>query len=278
MVRLSLHRHVPLLVATGAFAIGCGPALLGQGDTDSEPTSSTTDSPTEPTDPSTPTTPTDPSDPTVNPSVPTTDPTDPTGPIPTDGPPQLIAAQVLDAFVVELFFNEPIAQLGAVDTAKFRLSAAWTAPQYYYGTGTWYSDLGRWNGEEVCMEYCYGDDYGYGESGDNCNEWCYTPAGPDVKVQSVTNHNYYSDRVLLALDQPITANLCKQIRQREEDGADVAAMFLHYSNNGVGITDTDNEQLDAIAEHWVLLSNQDYSYQPEPFPFMNPFVPISCPF
>lgn len=276
MVRLSLHRHVPLLVATGALAaIGCGPALLGTGETDSgDPTTSTD---TEPTDPTVATMTTDPSDPTVQPTtVNPSDPTDPTGPIPTDGPPQLIAAQVLDAFVVELFFNEPIAPLGAVDTAKFRLSAAWSSPQYYYGNGTWYSDLGRWNGEEVCMEYCYGSEYG--DSGEYCNEWCYTPPGPDVHVQSITNHNYYSDRVLLALDQPITANLCEQIRQRAIDGADTSAIFLHYSNNGAGIVDTDGEQLDAIAEHWVLLSNQDYSYQPEPFPFMSPFIPIECPF
>lgn len=272
MVRLSLHRHVPLLLATGA--LGCGPAILGfdTDGTDTEPTGTSSDPTANPTVPN----PSDPSDPTVQPTVdPTVDPSDPTvdptGTVPHPGPPQLIDAIVLDAFTVELFFSEPIATIGAIDTAKFRMSASFS--NAYYSDATWYSDLGRWNGEEICHEYCYGGDSGP----DECYEWCYTPAGPNVHVQSIVN-GAYADRALIYLDQPITSNLCKQLQDRVENGADVAALFLHYSNNGQGITDTDGEQLDAIAEHWVLLTNQYYSYQPGTFPSMNPFIPIPCPF
>lgn len=275
MVRLSLQRHVPLLVATGTLALGCGPVLLGPENTDGTETDPTGSSnPSDPSgNPSDPTsTPTDPSDPTVNPTDPTVDPTvDPTGPISQPGPPQLIAAQVLDNLTVELFFSEPIATIGAIDTAKFRLSASFS--NAYYSDATWYSDLGRWNGEEVCNEYCYGE---Y-TTGEECYEWCYTPAGPNVHVQSIVNSGY-TDRVLLTLDQGMTSNLCKQLADRLENGATTAAIFLHYSNNGQGITDLDGEQLDAIAEHWVLLTNQYYSYQQGTFPFMNPFIPIQCPF
>jgi hypothetical protein len=275
MVRLSLHRHVPWLLEAGLIASGvvagtmsgCGRSLLGEEDTDgtdgstSQGGSDPSGSPTSMTDP---TSPTDPSSVTLTTNP--TDPTDPTGPFPMPGPPQLIDARVLDASVVELFFSEPIAPIGSIDPKKFRLSAAFD--NAYYAYGTWYSDLGRWNGNEVCHEYCYGDE---------CYEWCYTPPGPNVQVIAVTNSSY-ADRVLLTLDQPITANVCRQLEQRLDNGADVAALFLHYSNNGQGIVDTDGESLDAIAEHWVLLTNQYYSYQQGAFPFMTPFVPIPCPF
>lgn len=276
MVRLSLHRHVPLLVATGALVLGCGPVLLGPENTDgtdTDPTGNPTEPTGNPSDPtSNPTQPTDPTvDPTVDPSGPSDPTIDPTGE-PQPGPPQLIAAQVLDQFTIELFFSEPIATISAIDTKKFRLSASFS--NAYYSQATWYSDLGRWNGEEVCNEYCYGD---YTEGPENCYEWCYTPAGPNVNVQSVVN-GYYADRVLLTLDQQITPNLCKQLQDRIEQGAETAAIFLHYSNNGQGLTDLDGEQLDAIAEHWVLLTQQYYSYQQGTFPAMNPFIPIACPF
>jgi hypothetical protein len=98
-----------------------------------------------------------------------------------------------------------------------------------------------------------------------------------VHVQSIVN-TAYADRAILALDAPITTNLCKQLADKVEQGASQAAMFLHYSNTGPGITDLDGESLDAIAEHWVLTTNTYYSYQQGTFPFMNPFIPIACPF
>lgn len=272
MVRLSLQRHVPVLVATGALALGCGPRVLGfdTDGSDSDPTGTgdpTTNPSGNPTDPT--------ANPTMDPSTdPSTDPTiDPTGTIPLPGPPLLVDAIVRDAFTVELFFSEPIATIGAIDTNKFRMSAAFSYS--YYSESTRYSDLGRWNGEEQCNEYCYGEDYG--GTGDNCYEWCYTPAGPNVRVQSIVN-SAYADRALMVLDGPITTNLCKQLAKKLEEGAGEAAMFLHYSNNGPGITDLDGESLDAIAEHWVLTTNTYYSYQQGSFPFMNPFIPIACPF
>jgi hypothetical protein len=284
MLRMSLHRHLPLLVATSSLWVGCGRSLLGDTDTGGSDTDGTSD----PSDPS------NPSDPSSDPSVATlettvTDPTvDPTGPEPQPGPPMLVDAVVLDALSVELFFSEPIAGTGGVDPSKFRLSAAFANANYSYGT--FYADIGRWNGVEECHMYCYGDGggpYGEGggsygevggsESGQYCNEWCYTPPGPTVHVVSVVNTGYV-ERVVITLDQPITAGVCKQLQQRLEQGADAAAIFLHYSNNGQGVTDLDGEQLEAIAEHWVLLGTQYYSYQPDFFPAMDPFIPIDCPF
>jgi len=271
------------LAALGVLAApGCGRSIVPFEEDTDDPGDSTE---TDPTDPSgSPTSVTSPTDPTVDPSDPTTvsvtvtDPTDPTGPEPHDGPPQLVAGHFLDAVTLELVFSEPIATIGALDTSKFRLSAA--SAGAYYGDGTSYADLGVWNGEEVCYEYCYGDEYGgdgYGDTGGECYEWCYTQPGPNVHVASLANSGY-AERVIVTLDQLISPQVCERLRERLEQGADAAAIFLHYSNNGPGITDTDNEQLEAIAEHWVLLSNQSYSYQQEYFPFMIPFVPIDCPF
>ncbi|HET6583039.1 MAG TPA: hypothetical protein VFG69_06325 [Nannocystaceae bacterium] len=257
-------------------------------DTD-DPGDTTNSDPSDPTsDPSTVTSPTDPTvDPTVDPTNPSDPTVDPTGPIPQPGPPQLIDAYFLDATHVELVFSEPIAAVGAIDTTKFRLSGA-SHGSYYGGGGTLYADLGVWNGEEVCYEYCYGDTYGEGgfvddgdeaDGGDtgDCNMWCYQMPGPNVKIVSVANSGY-TERVTLQLDQIIKPSVCEQLRNKLDQGSDVAAIFLHYSNNGPGITDTDNEMLEAIAEHWVLLPNQNYSYQQYYFPFMTPFVPIDCPF
>jgi len=107
--------------------LGCGPVLLGPENTDGTDTDPT-GNPTEPTgNPSDPTSkPTEPTDPTVDPTVNPSDPTiDPTGE-PQPGPPQLIAAQILDQFTIELFFSEPIATISAIDTKKFRLSASFS--------------------------------------------------------------------------------------------------------------------------------------------------------
>ena len=75
MVRLSLHRHVPLLLATTSLTLSaCGRSLLGESDTDGESASGETDptgDPSAPTDPSS--SPTDPS------TTASTNPTDPTG-------------------------------------------------------------------------------------------------------------------------------------------------------------------------------------------------------
>ncbi len=258
-------------MATSALALACGPRVLGFEDTDSGSNSDSNDSgdstdsnPSGP-NPSSPSSPTDPS----GPSGPSTDPTDPTGREPLPGPPQLVDARVLDAFSIELFFSEPIADIGAIEPTKFRLSAAHSNTNYQ--EATYYADIGRWNLEEVCNEYCYGPEP------ENCNEYCYSNPGPNVRVQSVTN-SAYSDRVILGIDNGITANVCRQLEQRLENGSTTAALFLHYSNNGAGITDLDGEGLDAIAEHWALLTTQSYSYQQGVFPAMNPFIPIDCPF
>ncbi|MBC8068807.1 MAG: hypothetical protein IAG13_10780 [Deltaproteobacteria bacterium] len=270
---MSLHRHVPLLVATSSLLVGCGRSLLGDTDTDASSDTDSTSDPSDPSGPSDPSTPSGPSDPSVATLDSTvTDPTDPTGPQPMPGPPQLVDATVTGPSTVELFFSEPVSA-AAVDPSKFRLSASFANSSYSsYSYGTSYADLGRWNGVEECHEYCYGS-----EAGEYCNEWCYTPPGPSVHVVAATQGGY-TERVTLTLDVPIGASVCKQLRQRLEQGADTAAIFLHYSNNGQGVIDEDGEQLEAIAEHWVLLGTQYYSYQPDFFPAMDPFIPIDCPF
>ena len=176
---------------------------------------------------------------------------------------------------MELVFNEPLAQLGPVDaTKKFRLSAAFSSP-YSYQASTIYADVGLWNGAEKCYEQCYDYD---GDGEPECHDWCYTPAGPQVHVIAAANTPGYAERARISLDVPIGAGVCKNLQMRLDQGAEAAGIFLHYSNNGLGIADLDGEQLDAIAEHWTLLATQQYSYQQGFFPAMSPFIPIPCPF
>lgn len=252
--------RLPLVVAGGSLVGGCGRPLLAS-DTDVGGSSGddTTDGQA--------TAATGPIDPITG------DDGDPSGPSSQPGPPQLVDATLVDGAHVELVFNEPIAMLGPVDAAKFRLSAAYAVP-YAYQQATRYADPGVWNGVEQCHENCYDYD---GDGEPECYPWCYTPVGPPIRALSVAN-GASPDRVVLEFDQTIGPGVCKALQQRLDQGSEAAAIFLHYSNNGPGIVDLDGDQLDAIAEHWTLLPNQQYSYQQGFFPAMNPFIPIPCPF
>ena len=271
MGRFDFRRGFPRVVTgTSVALLGCGRSLVVDfEDSAGLATDSTTEGATA-TDGS------DTSDSTPNPGPNPGPGPDPVPvPVPLPGPPVLIDARVLDASTIELFFSEPIATTQGVEPSKFRLSASYSRSNYGEAT-TSYGELGRWSGEEVCYENCYGGE-GYGYTGGyDCYDWCYSRPGPDVHVNGVKNSSYI-DRVLLTLDQPISLGVCDHIRERRESGA-IAALFLHYSNNGPGILDYDGEPLDAIAEHWALLAQQDYAYQPGSFPYMNPFIPIDCPF
>jgi hypothetical protein len=207
-------------------------------------------------------------------------------PLPQPGPPMLIDAQFLDNLTVELFFSEPIAPPDGVDPTKFRLSVGVSWAGYYGPYGyTQYLDLGQWNGEEHCEEYCcynYEYCYDYDHDGDYCYEWCYQQPGPPVKIALVQSSGYAS-RARLVLDQGIKTQVCTQIDEWLNNGygeGNIGGIFVHYSNNGsTAIVDSDESlPLDAIAEHWVVLSTQQNLSVQGQFPLMNPFIPIDCPF
>lgn len=292
MLGLRFSRLVHAAIATGSLGMtGCVDRVivdptLGTIDTDGGTDSgsaSDTDSGPDPTDPTSPTT--DPTNPT--------DPTSPTGPGPTTattgpqpmpGPPMLIDAEIIEPNVIELYFSEPMADPSGVDPAKFRLSAAWSRHYSYYGDewgGTYYQEVGRLNGEEVCMEECWCDyyDYDYCYYGpEYCQEWCYTQPGPPVTAIALQLHPVHSSRMLLTIDNAITSSVCRRLDDYA-DFADSVGLFVHYTNNGSpDIDDTDSEQLDAIAEHWTLPPREDWAYMQGDFPAMPMLIPISCPF
>jgi hypothetical protein len=283
---LGLKRTVKVgaALAGGSLVLGgCGRNLVqlddaggtsGTDDTGSSASATATD----------PTMTTSPTDPTVS----TGDPTGTTGePLPQPGPPMLIDARFLDNLTVELFFSEPIVPPDAVDPTKFRLSIGVSWGGYYGPYGyTQYLDIGQWNGDEVCQEYCcynYEYCYDYDGDGDYCYEWCYQQPGPPLKIAQVRGSSGYASRAQLVLDQSIKSQVCEQISDWLDGGygySNIGGIFVHYSNNGAtAIVDSDESlPLDAIAEHWVVLANQQNLSVQGQFPLMNPFIPIDCPF
>jgi hypothetical protein len=210
---------------------------------------------------------------TTSPPPPTTSST--TGPPPLDGPPQLIDAFFLDESTLQLVFSEPIAPTDGVDPAKFRLSLAY-AGGGYYGQTTHYNDIGNWNGEEYCQEYC-GCNFICDTDGYECYEWCYTSQGPLLQVSGMEN-GPAAHQVILSLDHPVKPTVCKVLTDIDMFGYE-GGIFVHYSNNGFpGIVDTQSEPLDAISEHWVLRPSDRWANQQGDFPFMDPYIPIPCPF
>jgi hypothetical protein len=199
-----------------------------------------------------------------------------TGPPPLEGPPQLIDAYFLTEDTLQLVFSEPIAPTDGVDPTKFRLSLAHTSSGYYGESyTTHYNDVGNWNGEEYCYEYC-GCNFICDTEGE-CYEWCYTMQGPILHVSGMEN-GPASHQVVLTLDHPIKPSVCGVLKDIQEYGYD-GGLFVHYSNNGFpGIVDTQSEPLDAIAEHWVLRPHDRWANQQGDFPFMDPYIPIPCPF
>lgn len=258
----SNRRGIGLTGGTLVTLAGCGPLVPYDTDDGGEDTTTGDTSAGPATDGSTPGTVAV----TTTPPPPAT--TTTTGPPPMDGPPQLIDAFFLTQTTLQLVFSEPIAPTTGVDPTKFRLSAAYGGGGYYWD-GTSYQDVGNWNGEEYCQEYC---NY-YGE----CYEWCYTMPGPVLRTSGMEN-GPESHQVTLTLDAPVSAGVCETVKQIAEAGYDTG-LFIHYSNNGFpGIIDTQGEPLDAIAEHWVLRPNDRWADQQGEFPFMDPYIPIPCPF
>jgi hypothetical protein len=210
---------------------------------------------------------------TTSPPPPST--TTSTGPPPLDGPPQLIDAYFLTDTTLQLVFSEPIAPTTGVDPAKFRLSVGYVGSGYYEGYSTNYNDVGNWNGEEYCYEYC-GCNFICDTEGE-CYEYCYTMQGPILHVSGMDN-GPASHQVVLTLDHPVKPGVCGVLKDLEQYGYE-GGLFVHYSNNGFpGIVDTQSEPLDAISEHWVLRPNDRWASQQGDFPFMDPYIPIPCPF
>jgi hypothetical protein len=226
------------------------------------------------------------SDPTVGPTTtPTTttnptDPTDPTDPdtttgIPPEmpGPPQLIAVGFLDNSTLALTFSEPLAPPQSVDPTQFRLSGAY-APKgdYYYQYNTYYQEIGNWNGpcDEYCYEYCY-------DTG--CHEecWEYCQPGPPVRIAAISQFPDRPDILQLALDNGVGAGVCSQLTNFPEQWT--TGLFIHYTPDGSApVTDNAGELLGDIGEHWALQPERQWAYNQGTFPFMEPVIPIACPF
>lgn len=278
MLGLRFSRLVHASLAGGSLVLtGCVSRVYefqdedGGSEDDSTGTSggSVTVSTTEPTGGPTTTPPvtTDPTDPTV-------DPTDPTAPPPEmPGPPQLIAAQLIDNLTLELTFSEPLAPPNSVDPQQFRLSAAYAPKgEYYYQYNTYYQELGNWNGscEEYCYDYCY-DTGCY----DQC--WDYCQPGPPVRIAGIVQPAGRPDLLWLSLDNGIGSGVCSQIVNFPPKWT--KGLFIHYTPEGnAPVTDTAGELLADIAEHWALQPNRQWSYNQGTFPFMEPVIPIPCPF
>ena len=210
---------------------------------------------------------------TTNPTDPT-DPTDPTAPPPEmPGPPQLIAAQLIDNLTLELSFSEPLAPPDSVDPQQFRLSAAYAPKgEYYYQYNTYYQEIGNWNGscEEYCYDYCY--DTGCYEQ---CWEYC--QPGPQVRIAGIVQPAGRPDLLWLSLDSGIGSGVCSQITNFPPKWT--KGLFIHYTPEGSApVTDTAGELLADIAEHWALQPNRQWAYNQGTFPFMEPVIPIPCPF
>lgn len=271
MLGLRFSRLVHASLAGGSLALaGCVDRAYDFGDAgfvDPDPT----DGPDTDTD-------TDTTNGTVDPTMPTGEPPPPPPPPDVPGPPQLIAAGFIDNLTLALTFSEAVVPPQAIDPRQFRLSAA-IAPkseEYYYAYGTYYTEVGRWNGvdyhcEEYCYEYCYED-----RCYEQCWENCYTPPGPPVHVAAITQTADRPDILLLTLDNGIGGGVCAQLEQFPPEW--ISDLFIHYTQGATPVTDFVGERLAPIAEHWALQPEAEYAYLEGTLPFMQPQIPIPCPF
>lgn len=282
MLGSRFSRLVHASLAGGSLVLGCTNRAYdfnddGGGSNDdstgtTDGTVTVTVSTTEPTGSPTTTPPTT-TTPTTSPTDPTVDP-DTTGPPPEmPGPPQLIAAEMLDNLTLQLSFSEPLAPPNSVDPQQFRLSIAY-APKggYYYQYNTYYQEVGNWNGdcEEYCYEYCY-------DTG--CNEQCweYCQPGPQLRVAAFEQLYDRPDLLLLFFDNGIGSSVCTQLENFPSEWT--RGLFIHYTPEGSApITDNSGELLADIAEHWALQPNRQWAYNQGTFPFMEPVIPIPCVF
>lgn len=277
MLGLRFSRLVHASLAGGSLVLaGCVSRVYefdtegGGGEGESSDTETTTDPTVGPsTDPTVGPT-------TVNPTDPT-DPTDPTAPPPPPpelpGPPQLIAADLLDNITLALTFSEGLSPPSSVDPKQFRLSGAYAPKgEYYYQYNTYYQEIGNWNGscEEYCYEYCYDD-----ECYEQC--WDYCQPGPPVRIAAITQSPDRTDVLLLTLDNGIGPGVCSQLANFSEQWT--KGLFIHYTPDGAApVTDTQGELLADIGEIWALQPDRQWMYNQGTFPFMEPVLPIPCPF
>ena len=83
--------------------------------------------------------------------------------------------------------------------------------------------------------------------------------------------------LLLTFDNGISAGVCTQIENFPPEWA--KGLFIHYTPDGAApVTDTVGELLADIGEHWALQPDRQWAYNMGTFPFMEPVLPILCPF
>ncbi len=274
MLGLRFSRLVHASLAGGSLVLGgCVSRAYdfgddGGGDAESGTTEGTTDPTMGSVGPTTTPTTTSPTDPTVDPTDPTGQPPPPVLP----GPPQLIDVQLLDNSTLALVFSEALSSPQSVDPQQFRLSGAYAPKgEYYYQYNTYYQEIGNWNGpcDEYCYEYCYQD-----ECYEQC--WDYCQPGPPVRIAAIEQSPERTDILLLTLDNGIGHGVCNQLSTFPEEWT--KGLFIHYTPNGVPVTDTQGELLADIGELWALQPDRQWMYNQGTFPFMEPVIPIACPF
>ena len=210
-----------------------GPSDESDAETFGEDDPSDTDDTSSSTDTTTTTTTTD-----------TTDTDTDTGPGDTE-PPELIDGEFIDNKTVRLIFSEPIADVGGVDPAKFRMSSS---GYYLDGTGTWYMDLGAYNNPP---EY--------------------------TTVTVLQNDPQDADSIVLRLSADVDV-ICGLMDMWDDQlgQANVDFVATYTESGSPDIEDLAGNELESIAAHWVG-ENDDYVVVPGFFSEFDPYAPIPCP-
>jgi hypothetical protein len=98
-----------------------------------------------------------------------------------------------------------------------------------------------------------------------------------VRVASLVQSPDRFDVFLLTFDNGIGSGVCSQLANFPEQWT--KGLFIHYTPDGAAqVTDTVGERLADIAEHWPLQPDRQWAYNQGTFPFMEPVIPIPCPF
>jgi hypothetical protein len=167
------------------------------------------------------------------------------------GPPTLVAAQLIDDTLVRLTFSEPLAAVGDVDPASFRLSWTWSSD--YSGAYTSYYD--------PAAALCSATDYcidGYTE----VVELRCAPGDPTSLILRIES---FPEAICNIIDELSS--------YYQEYGS---PLLPHFDANIATITDLDGEPLASISPAFVT-APYGYLEVDGEFPNYAMRIPIQCP-